>query len=418
MKYRISVDFSKKRKDGLAPVFLNFEHCGKRFKVSTGIFAANKPENRVFPKAEPNAKVKTSVLARALVLVDDYLIAHADESFDTTKQSILSLLGKSEPRKTKTLCSYIEDFAATKQREGTRALYLLTARKVADYDPKATFSSVTKDWLDRWTRFNAHMSVNGFAIHLRNLRTVFNWAIDNEVTDLYPFRRYKIKTEKVAINNISINELRQLRDYPVEPWQEIYRDFFMLTFYLCGVNPVDLLNLRHEDLRSGRIRYRRRKTGHLFDIPVPDEAQKIISKYKGHDYLLSPLDNYTDYKDFLHHWNDALKKIGPSEKVPDKVGKLRKVVYRPIVPGITVYTARYTFASIGADIDIPREIIALCLGHSWADVTSHYISYSTKKIDEAVKKIVDYVNADLVSCDPKTCKPAKIQKKATAYICM
>lgn len=73
---------------------------------------------------------------------------------------------------------------------------------------------------------------------------------------------------------------------------------------------------------------------------------------------------------------------------------LRKVVWHPIAEGMTVYTARYTFASIGAELEIPRETIALCLGHSWADVTDHYIVYGTKRIDDAVRKIIDYVNSD------------------------
>ena len=73
---------------------------------------------------------------------------------------------------------------------------------------------------------------------------------------------------------------------------------------------------------------------------------------------------------------------------------LRKVVWHPIAEGMTVYTARYTFASIGAELEIPRETIAICLGHSWADVTDHYIAYGTKRIDDAVRKIIDYVNSD------------------------
>ena len=73
---------------------------------------------------------------------------------------------------------------------------------------------------------------------------------------------------------------------------------------------------------------------------------------------------------------------------------LRKVVWHPIAESMTVYTARYTFASIGAELEIPRETIALCLGHSWADVTDHYIAYGTKRIDDAVRKIIDYVNSD------------------------
>lgn len=223
---------------------------------------------------------------------------------------------------------------------------------------------------------------------------MFNWAIDNELTDKYPFRRFKIKQEKTAINNITVDQLRQLRDYPCEPWQEIYRDLFMLSFYLCGINIGDMLLLTKDNVRNGRIVYKRQKTGHLYDLPIADEAKRIIECYKGERYLLSPMDELTDYHTFTSHANKALKKIGPSEKVADKVGKRRKVVYHPILPDITTYTARYTFASLGAELDIPRETIALCLGHAWTDVTAHYIAYDRKKIDEAVRRIVDYVNED------------------------
>lgn len=168
----------------------------------------------------------------------------------------------------------------------------------------------------------------------------------------------------------------------------------MLTFYLCGINPIDLLSLKPSNVHNGRIRYRRAKTGRLYDIPIPEPAQEIISRYKGKKWLLCPLDTYGSYEDFSKHWNDTLKKIGPVEIVPDKVGRMRKCLWHPIAEGMTVYTARYTFASIGAELEIPRETIALCLGHSWADVTDHYIAYGTKRIDDAVRKIIDYVNSD------------------------
>lgn len=153
-----------------------------------------------------------------------------------------------------------------------------------------------------------------------------------------------------------------------------------------------MLLLKPSNYANGRIVYRRQKTGRPYDIPVPMEAAAIIEKYRGEQYLLFPLDKVADYKAYANRCNHAIKTIGVREKVADKLGKLRKVVYHPILPHITTYTARYTFASLGAELDIPRETIALCLGHAWTDVTSHYIAYDRKKIDEAVRRIVDYVN--------------------------
>lgn len=214
------------------------------------------------------------------------------------------------------------------------------------------------------------------------LQSVFNWGLDNGLTSNYPFRRYKIKTEKTPIDNISVEQLRAIRDCQLDEYKAVYRDFFMLTFYLT---------LKDENLQNGRIRYRRKKTGKPYDIPVPPEAMEIIRRYKGKDWLLFPLDTNASYR----HWREGLKQIGTREVVKRAHGPGRPSArYKPIVDNLTVYTARYTFASIGAELEIPRETIALCLGHSWADVTSHYIAYNTKRIDDAVRKIIDYVNGD------------------------
>lgn len=175
----------------------------------------------------------------------------------------------------------------------------------------------------------------------------------------------------------------------------------MLSFYLCGINIGDMLLLTKKNLKNGRIVYHRQKTGRLYDIPVIPEAKAIMDKYKGEEYLLSPMDSLADYHTFTQHCNLALKKIGTKEIVPDKIGKMRKIVYHPILPNLTTYTARYTFASIGAELDIPRETIALCLGHAWSDVTSHYINYNKKKIDGAVRKIAHFVNLDRKDLDAK-----------------
>lgn len=393
MNYRIYADFTKKRNDGMAPVVLIFEGDGKRFKLSTGLYTKCKLEGRCFSKSEPNSMAKNAALSRKLLKVDEYLLLEGgDVRVDKMKDALRDILtGKTVSKRLLVDC--VLSYAKTKERKGTRDLYLLTAQKVAAYDNKATYDDVDADWLDGLMRSMGKASVNYQSIILRNIRTVFNWGIDNEWTKNYPFRRYKIKTEKVAVNNISVEQLRILRDYPLDgDWREMYRDLFMLTFYLCGINPIDLLHLKKEDMRNGRIRYKRMKTGRLYDIPVPPEAEAIIKRYGGKDWLLCPMDVYANYKDFCHRWNDALKKIGDMETVPDKVGKKRKVVYKPNVDGMTIYTARYTFASIGAEIDIPRETIALCLGHAWTDVTSHYINYDNKKIDAAVAKIIAYVN--------------------------
>ena len=54
------------------------------------------------------------------------------------------------------------------------------------------------------------------------------------------------------------------------------------------------------------------------DLPVCEQAREILDKYNGKDYLLSVMDGRNDYHSFMKRWNQALKKIGTYETIPEK----------------------------------------------------------------------------------------------------
>lgn len=395
MKYFISTKESKRNENGLIPVSVIFRDNRKEFAVSTGIMAKYPVNGVSFAQNEPNSKAKTKRLVRIIDGIDKFLLEHEGMEYGRLKEGLRTVITGKESKSKQTLVDYIRKCAEQKAGS-TRDGYLRAAIMVERFDNKATFTSVDKAWIDDFVRYMGDkISVNYKAFILYKVRSVFNWALDNDLTNSYPFRRYKIKMEKTPINNISVEQLRAIRDCPLDKCRAMYRDLFMLSFYLCGINTADLLTLKDENLQNGRIRYRRKKTGKLYNIPVPPEAMEIIRRYKGKNWLLSPLDNNASYRNYYRHWYTGLKQIGAKEVIKRTHGPGRPSArYRPIVDNLTVYTARYTFASIGAELEIPRETIALCLGHSWADVTSHYIAYDQKRIDNAVREIVDYVNGD------------------------
>ena len=53
--------------------------------------------------------------------------------------------------------------------------------------------------------------------------------------------------------------------------------------------------------------------------------------------------------------------------------------------------ARHTWATIASYLDIPKETIAQALGHGGNTVTDVYIDFDRRKIDEANRKVLDYV---------------------------
>lgn len=69
----------------------------------------------------------------------------------------------------------------------------------------------------------------------------------------------------------------------------------------------------------------------MFSIKVEPEAQAIIDKYRGKNYLLDVLDTYGNYKDFTHRMNENLRKIGTVER-KGRGGKNTGIRYFPNSP--------------------------------------------------------------------------------------
>ena len=85
----------------------------------------------------------------------------------------------------------------------------------------------------------------------------------------------------------------------------------------------------------------------------------------------------------------GLKKIG-TYKIVGRGGK-REV--KPILPFLSQYWCRHTAATIMSELDIPNETIAAALGHEHGNkVTNIYIEYNEKKVDDANRKLIDFVN--------------------------
>ncbi|MBP3794825.1 MAG: site-specific integrase [Bacteroidales bacterium] len=281
-------------------------------------------------------------------------------------------------------------YMGLKSNKNTHWLYERTLKKLEAFDPKIgtrKFEDITKDYLQNFEDYCAKVEKkNSRNIHLRNIRTVFNDAIDAEITTFYPFRKYAIRPETTRKKALTVEQLRDLATCHCEPYQEQYRDMFLLMFMFRGVNAGDLFLAKPSDIHDGRFDYRRNKVGTLFSVNVEPEARAIIDKYKGKGYLLNPMDAYSDYKDYLHHLNDALKAIG---RTTGKRGKANK---DGRFPGLSSNWARHTWATVASRIDIPKEVISKALGHSFGlSVTDIYIDFDSSKVDDANRKVIDYI---------------------------
>ena len=62
------------------------------------------------------------------------------------------------------------------------------------------------------------------------------------------------------------------------------------------------------------------------------------------------------------------------------------------IKGLTTYYARHTWAYIAFNLGIQKDVVSLALGHSFGvRVTDTYINADLSRVDEANRRVIDYV---------------------------
>jgi integrase len=245
---------------------------------------------------------------------------------------------------------------------------------------------------------------NARNIHHRNIRRIFNYAINEKSLNItYPFRAFKITPEATASRFLTIDQVKQLRSYAIdEPHLAKYRDIFMLMIYLRGINGADLFSATKTQVVNGRLEYYRKKTGTFYSVKIEPEAQAIIDQYAGENFLLDVCDTWSNPTDYLRRMDKGLKKIGPMERK----GQGGKKSYKGILPDLSSNWARHTYASLGAALKLPINIVSEGMGHKiGSPTTAIYVHYIRQQVDEATRKIIDYI------LDMKPKKLRKTQKQ-------
>ena len=284
-----------------------------------------------------------------------------------------------------TLSNAFGIYARAHDNARTREIYVCTWRRIASLIPQAdrlTLEDITPEWLRRLDRDMqpGTPSQNARNVHFRNIRAVLNWAISEGLTDNYPFRRFKLHYTETDKRALTLNQLRTLSRVPCSGFLREYRDLFLLTFCLQGINITDLFNLRVSDYDGERIRYRRAKTGRLYDVRVWPEAAALIERYRGQHALLCPADRYRSARDYTQHINAGLKRLIPE----------------PPFTELSTYWARHSYATIaynelGASVDD----ISAALGHQHGSrITAVYINPDMRKVDELTLSLLRLLFSD------------------------
>lgn len=393
---------------------INITHNRKIASYPLGISLTEKQWNAQSEKvvSHPQAMMYNKFIAGRKVEVDTIILKLTDEGKIAKMtaiqirdyiQEVLSPKEETEEPKQvedeNTVAKVFDRFIAHKKNPRTKEIYETTRRRVKAHLGEEAynalkFEDMDKEWLMEFDEFMSLTapSANSRAINMRNLRAVCNFAIDCEVTSFYPFRRYKIETEATRKRNFDVETLRRIFNHQCEEeWQQKYLDFFKLTFMLIGINCVDLCGLKR--INAGRVDYIRAKTHKPYSIKVESETRQLLDRYIGKENLLNFTESYANYRHFYNNLSIGLREIRTQLGLEE----------------LTTYWARHSWATIAASLDIPKDTIAAALGHGGNTVTDIYIEFDRRKIDEANRKVLDWV---LYGVHPNAPKKRGRPKKA------
>lgn len=270
-------------------------------------------------------------------------------------------------------------------RYGNARVYNIARRNIKNFihGQDIPLKQITYAWLKKYEVWylSKGNSINGLSVNMRTLRSLYNRAIkQNKISsEFYPFKNYVIQhqeTRKRYISNEDLNRI--IRFKPQTERQKRAKDYFLISFYLMGASFVDIANLQMKNIISGRIEYRRQKTGKLHSIPISKPLKAILNKYmnakNSDDYILHVIKSFepkailNDIREELIRYNKTLKEIG---------------AFCKIEAPLTSYTSRHTYAMSGKRIGVPTAIISQTLGHKTEQTTQIYLdSFNNKTVDK------------------------------------
>ena len=388
---------SKTLSNGEHPLMIRICKDGKKKYVSLGVSVRAEHWNfeKNVPKSNcPNKEYINILIANKKKEYETEIVKLKSEDKLFTANTLNEQVSNSV--KPKTVEEAFNEYLQLLQEENRRG-YMLSVKQVYNslikYNKHLNihFTYIDVAWLKKyetWLRNNG-LAENTIGIRFRTLRTIYNYAIQEDMVkaEHYPFKKYKVSklNQETAKRALSKEDINRVLQYQTDNrFMRLPIDLFAFTYYMGGINFVDIANLTQANIVEDKLIYKRQKTKKLIKIPLQPQALALIRKYHNAEspYLfpiLSPFHKTEEQKANRIHKvitkvNDRLKQIGEALNLP--------------IP-LTTYVARHSQATVMKKAGVSTAVIREIMGHSSERVTQIYLdSFDNEQIDEAMKSLL------------------------------
>lgn len=227
------------------------------------------------------------------------------------------------------------------------------------------------------------------------IRTLFNIAIMDGVVDLkyYPFSGDKEKIHigsglKIGLSEEEISVLESLSLVKGSSIWHVY-NVWLLAFYFAGIRVSDLVKLKWDDFKDGRLYYVMNKNEKPLSLKIPEKVNVILNKYKDskkeNKGYVFPFLGSVDPKSS----RDVFVKTRNATKQINKYLK-RIATMCGIDKDLSSHIARHSFGNIAGDKIHPLMLQKL-YRHSDLKTTLNYqANFIHKEADDALDAVINF----------------------------
>lgn len=157
------------------------------------------------------------------------------------------------------------------------------------------------------------------------------------------------------------------------------RDFWCFMAF-TSLRVSDLKRLKAVHIHDGRIEMYAKKTGEHLTIPLTEEAQRILAKYKDEAEGESFVFDIQSPQKLNDAVKDAAKAAGIDRMITEVyyIGTERREESHKFCEIISNHDARRTFVSCSLAMGIPPETVMKCTGHKSYNTMKPYIETATE----------------------------------------
>jgi integrase len=387
---------NKADKKGRAPIILQCDHKGQRFKYFTGEkidpkYWSKSKTSYVKPSYNDDASLDNylkSLVAKVEKIVRD---AKTDEKILTIEYIRRKFLETADQKPNSSFIGLFDKYIAASnitKTVGTIKNYTNVKNALNDFHSEKNvpleFDLINNSFYERYVDYllaDKKFSNNTVGKHVKTLKSFLTWATENNYNRSLEYKKFKVARESIEIVYLTNEELNTLYNLELEDETlDQARDLFCFGCF-TGLRFSDIATIEKNNIVADEIHVRTQKTKELIVIPLIPRASSILKKYN------NKLPVFSNQKLNLH-----LKTLAQMAMITQNVaiqryrGAKREDSMSPKHKLITTHTARRTFVTLSLEKGIRPEVVMAITGHKDYKTFKAYIKITdTVKKDELLK---------------------------------